>query len=432
MPPSVPISALLNTDSDLPESPRPNSLQVDVRHHITSVSDLLSRPSLCAPPHIAEHLLDVINYFSLDDYSTEHTQVNIPLLIRQPLPLGVSSGNRAPLPNTRHNIKHNRITTLSTLYTYEDSNVYVEYPDTNPAHPVGYLFRCDPRDWQDPTRNFAYSLGKPAGQTKIGEEVHSELLVGKDGKRVPCVESHFTCMYRFILKISYSMSELSIGQGVKVCPMSDLTNMKTVHTCASREDIKMRLCRDRQRKLDTASPSRDIFEKTLAFISALQKNGCPAPLHEPTFLSQEEEGSRNAFLEHTVKIQRGYTPSQRRCEGRLYLMHTNDGFTYIRWADLPAHFPHYTMVYLNYFLVANIIPELETETTIFSSSTIHMMSTILKPTSTRTWRGLIKLRRLQHWTDMVHFLPAQQLPTSLHSVCAAVSLFFYDLMLLLI
>ena len=105
----------------------------------------------------------------------------------------------------------------------------------------------------------------------------------------------------------------------------------TVHTCASREDIKMRLDRDRQQKLDTASPTRDIFEKTLAFISALQKNGCLAPLQEPTVLSREEEESRNVFLKHAMKIQRGYTPGQRRCEGRLYLMHTNDGFPYIRW-----------------------------------------------------------------------------------------------------
>lgn len=188
MPPSVPISVLLNPDLES-ESPNANSLQVDVRSHITSVSSLLSRPSLCAPPHIAEHLLNVINYFaSVDDYPIDSER---------------SSGNSAsplvnsasPLPsNTQHNIKLNRITTLSTLYTYEDSNVYVEYPDTNPIYPVGYLFRRDPRNWQNPLQNFAYSLGKPAGQTKIGEEVTLELLVSKDGKRVPCVESHFTCM----------------------------------------------------------------------------------------------------------------------------------------------------------------------------------------------------------------------------------------------
>ena len=199
MPPSVPISVLLNTDLEH-ESSNANSLQVvDVRHHITSVSDLLSRPSLGAPPHIAESLLNVINYFSSDDNPTERSQVHIP-----PLPLGPSeSGISASPSNTQQNIKLNRKTTLSTLYTYEDINVYVEYPDTNPNHPIGYLFRCEPCDWQNPIRNFAYSLGKPAGQSKGGEEVFLDLLVGKDGNRVPCVESHFTCNYSFVLNFFY-------------------------------------------------------------------------------------------------------------------------------------------------------------------------------------------------------------------------------------
>ena len=35
---------------------------------------------------------------------------------------------------------------------------------------------------------------------------------------------------------------------------------------------------------------------------------------------------------HAAKIQRGYIPGQRRHEGHLYLMHTNDGFPYIWWA----------------------------------------------------------------------------------------------------
>ena len=75
---SVPVSMLLNTD--LPVEPElPNT--IDVWHLITSVSELLSCPSLRAPPHIAEHLLDVVNYFSSDDYPIErstHTQMDIP------------------------------------------------------------------------------------------------------------------------------------------------------------------------------------------------------------------------------------------------------------------------------------------------------------------------------------------------------------------
>lgn len=130
---------------------------------------------------------------------------------------------------------------------------------------------------------------------------------------------------------------LNSGQGVNVCPMSKLASMKAVHNCASQEDIKKRLGRDRQQKLDLASPTCEVFEKTLAFISALRKNRCPGPLYEPTFLSLEEEESRKAFLEHAVKIQ---TPGRKTCEGRPHSLHKNDGFPYIRWAGLPAHPPY--------------------------------------------------------------------------------------------
>ena len=205
---SVPVSMLLNTDLPV-ESELPNT--IDVRHLITSVSELLSCPSLRAPPHIAEHLLDVVNYFISDDYPIErstHTQTDIPPQKRQPLPLDPSENSASP-SNTQYNIKLNRKTILSTLYTYDHNNVYIEYPDTDPNHPVGYLFCCNPYDWQNPIRTFAYSLRKLAGQSKVGGEVFSDLLEGKDGNCVPCVESHFTYNYTFILFIFNTTSELS-------------------------------------------------------------------------------------------------------------------------------------------------------------------------------------------------------------------------------
>jgi len=70
------------------------------------------------------------------------------------------------------------------LYTYEDVNAWVEYPETNPDRPVGYLFRRDPCNWANPVRNFTYSLGKPAGKTR-GEEVEHLLLVTEMGTRFP-------------------------------------------------------------------------------------------------------------------------------------------------------------------------------------------------------------------------------------------------------
>jgi hypothetical protein len=110
-----------------PGSQRTNPFQVDVRHHITAVSAFPSCPSLRAPPHIAEYLLHVINYFGSDDQPRERFQAHIPsLMMQQPRPLG-PPGNTASLTtllNIQHNIKFNHLTTLLILYTYEDSNVY--------------------------------------------------------------------------------------------------------------------------------------------------------------------------------------------------------------------------------------------------------------------------------------------------------------------
>ena len=81
--------------------------------------------------------------------------------------------------------------TLATLYIYDDLNAYLEYPETNATRPVSYLFRCDPCNWENPTRCFAYSPGKLSGQIRKGEEVVCALLPVEDGAKVPCIESHY-------------------------------------------------------------------------------------------------------------------------------------------------------------------------------------------------------------------------------------------------
>jgi hypothetical protein len=97
-------------------------------------------------------------------------------------------------PTIRRNVYTSSKTTLSVLYTYEDVNTWVEYPETSPDQPVGYLFRRDPCNWENPVRNFAYSLGKPSGQTTRGQERKHPLLVDQQGSEVPCVVNHLTCM----------------------------------------------------------------------------------------------------------------------------------------------------------------------------------------------------------------------------------------------
>ena len=101
--------------------------------------------------------------------------------------------------------------------------------------------------------------------------------------------------------------------------MSDQQSMSSSHILASREDIKARLHKDRQYRIDTASPTRDIFEKTSAFISALQQLGCAGPIHEPTVVPAGERGLRELLAAYKAKIQRGYIPSQPTCNGRLEL-----------------------------------------------------------------------------------------------------------------
>ena len=101
--------------------------------------------------------------------------------------------------------------------------------------------------------------------------------------------------------------------------MSDQQSMESVHTSAGREDIMARLDKDRQHRIDTASPSRDIFQKTFAFMSALQYLGCRGPMYEPTLVSGGEKELREIFAQHKAKIQRGSSSQQLTCDGRLEL-----------------------------------------------------------------------------------------------------------------
>jgi hypothetical protein len=113
-----------------------------------------------------------------------------------------------------------------------------------------------------------------------------------------------------------------LGQGSKVCPMSDQDQMSSSHTSASREDIKGRLRKDRQHRIDTASPTRDIFQKTTALISALQLLGCRGPMHkstDSTLVSGWEQEMCDLLAAHKATIQRGFTPKHPLCSGRLEL-----------------------------------------------------------------------------------------------------------------
>jgi hypothetical protein len=176
MPPSIPVSS---PDLHL-TPPRLDDLQgllASLRNH--------SLPSN-TPPVIVESLTRVLNHF--DPHSgPEHYptlgSAAAPPVHRQP----------EPSPTIRNNVYLNPKTTLSVLYTFEDINAWVEYPETNPDRPVGYLFRRDPDNWYNPVRNFAYSSGEPSGRTRRGHEVENPLLIDRNRMKVPCVVAHSTC-----------------------------------------------------------------------------------------------------------------------------------------------------------------------------------------------------------------------------------------------
>lgn len=89
------------------------------------------------------------------------------------------------------------------------------------------------------------------------------------------------------------------------------------HISASRNILRERLHRDKQARLDGASPSRDIFRKTASLIAALRKLGCTASLCELTLLSPKERELRDRVLSHQAKLQRGYVAAKEKCEGRI-------------------------------------------------------------------------------------------------------------------
>ena len=79
------------------------------------------------------------------------------------------------------------------LYTFEEVNSWVEYPQTNPDQPIEYLFCHDPDNWHNPVHNSAYYLGEPSGRTLRGHEVENPLLIDLNRMKVPCVVAYSTC-----------------------------------------------------------------------------------------------------------------------------------------------------------------------------------------------------------------------------------------------
>ncbi|KAG6824163.1 hypothetical protein H0H92_007812, partial [Tricholoma furcatifolium] len=208
-----------------------------------------------------------------------------------------SSRTYRPSDTANHRVEHDvaitRQTIVSVLYTYQDPQCYIEYPETSESH-VGYLFERDPNHWELPCENFAYSLGSPKGRSRKHEEKKCLLLKDID------------------------------GQGVKICPYTNIEALSEPHTKATLEAIAERLTNDRSSRLEVSTPEYHIYQKTAALISAIRKVGCRGPEFEETILQPSEQVHYDNTREMVRKQMRGYIPTLVRCKGRILLKYDND------------------------------------------------------------------------------------------------------------
>lgn len=130
-----------------------------------------------------------------------------------------------------------------------------------------------------------------------------------------------------------------IGRGIKACPFVDADIVSQVHTSATRKLLQDRLARDRAERLEFSSPTRDVFIKTSAYISAIRKRGCSSPVFEITQALPLEQEERSRTHEHYSKIRRGYSPPHGLCQGRLEFDYMTSGKPCIRQVFQNTHDP---------------------------------------------------------------------------------------------
>ncbi|KAF9002823.1 hypothetical protein BDZ89DRAFT_1169676 [Hymenopellis radicata] len=195
------------------------------------------------------------------------------------------------------NYQINAKTTLSRFYIFDNPNAYIEYPESHPHFPIGYLFRQDPDNWLDPTEDFTYSLGHPRGQSAEWEDITIGALCNGNGDMVPCYERHEAC------------------QGLKICPLAKLPPNNGRHTSATRQDVTARLTLEQD---VIHSPARDVFERTSALITGLRRRGCHSEEFEMVHRSEAEQAAFDAVQQHHAELQRGWVDAVSRCKGQLY------------------------------------------------------------------------------------------------------------------
>ncbi|KAE9392665.1 hypothetical protein BT96DRAFT_1023443 [Gymnopus androsaceus JB14] len=206
------------------------------------------------------------------------------------------------------NYKLNRQTMLSRVYEYPP-NAILEYPDSgNTADElVGHLFEMTPDMWDSPAMDFAYSRGEPRGHDKHISTCPL-LIDSRTGDMVPCKVKHSTC------------------QGIKICPFYEIDEEQWHHSSATRDQLRTRMHYSKEQQTEFASPRRDVFEKTSAYLTALIRVGCTSESNK----SNDEYSPPAAVLEARMTLRRGYPEKPNRCTGRLLFRLDFEGNPYIQ------------------------------------------------------------------------------------------------------
>ncbi|KAF7981503.1 hypothetical protein HWV62_33057 [Athelia sp. TMB] len=233
---------------------------------------------------------------------------------RSPSPQDASlvAGMDAPgVLSVQENVFLNRKTTLARLYTYA-RGVNVEYPTTDTGRPIGHLFEIDPNNWFNPRLSFAYSQGEPCGNqtSRNGGDIFCALLVDKDGQRVPCKISQYTC------------------QGSKVCPYADMKSMCTPHVTATRAALKTRL-RESQQLQNVSRAEQALLSKTLTLYRSYRILGCLGPASCSALPTTAPDEDEDEWLARLRKIRRGHDPKLT-CDGKLVFDHDEAGQAFVR------------------------------------------------------------------------------------------------------
>ncbi|SJL10637.1 uncharacterized protein ARMOST_14028 [Armillaria ostoyae] len=197
-------------------------------------------------------------------------------------PSTLSTGSHAPdsLPSDvtpfkiEHNVHINQRTLASTVYHHKSKDV-IEYPETTPNSltSIAYILHMESTDKPyNPARNFAYSAGKPSGQSK-GH--FTKVLLDRDGQPVPCLVDYSTC------------------RGIHVCLFAH---------------------RDRP----DFTPEEEVLNKTIAWFRFIMDNGCGYNLQEATLYSEKEQFVKAEIQLMPTKAKRGQKTKQT-CQGRIVI-----------------------------------------------------------------------------------------------------------------